>query len=137
MKLSAVTATRDRFFVVALGDRDNMGFNERTLPALVSLVDAHFPDYRDVTHLGVMVYFKASTDSLRRVRSLTEAAEQLRKRPEFATLGIGMADGPMIAGSSDTPPLGTSANDASCLSGTAPDAYLTPLNALLREYRLI
>ena len=135
--LATVTATRGPFIVVALGDRDSFGFSDRTFPALVALVDAHSPDHRDVRHPGVMAYFRASAEAARRVQSLVEAAEQLRKHPEFASLGIGIASGPLIADlAAGMTPLGTTANDASRLSMSAPDAYIDPFNVLLREYRL-
>ena len=133
-----MTAIREPFIVVALGDRDSLGFDERTLPALVALVDAHSPDHRDVKHLGIVSYFRASAEAARRVQSLADAAEQLRKRPEFASLGIGIASGPLIADlAAGMTPLGTTANDATRLSMLAPNAYINPLNALLREYRLV
>ncbi len=131
----AKPATKTKSFVVLLSDRDGFGFDERTLPPLVALVDAHSPDHREVTHLGVMASFETSADALRRVRSLVEAAEQLRHRAEFSSLGIGVASGTMIFASSG--PIGAPANEASRLSAAAPDAYLAPLNELLREYRLV
>jgi len=133
-----VTAIREPFIVVALADRDGFGFNEHTLETLVALIDAHSPDHRDVTHLGVMAYFRRSPEAARRVQSLADAAEQLRKSPEFASVGIGIASGPMIADSAaGMTPLGTTANDASRLSMSDPDAYINPLNALIHEHRLV
>jgi class 3 adenylate cyclase len=132
-----MAATREPFFIVALGDRDSFGFDEHALLPLVALVDAHTPDHRDVTNRGVMVYFRASAEALKRTRDLVNAAAQLRKREEFASLGIGIASGPLISDLPHVAPIGTPANDASRLSAGAPDAYLGPLNALLHEYRLV
>ncbi len=93
-----MSAKRKEFIVLALGDRDDWGYNEESLPGLVKLVDSSAPDSRMFTHLGVMAYYLASRRSVAAVRKVVEQLEVLRDGDtRFASLGIGLAYGEMIA----------------------------------------
>ena len=134
-------AKRKRFIVLMLTDRDNYGFDEHTLPPLVALMDSASPDGCRWLHTGVIGYFVTSRHSSTRVQRVIEQAEQLRTADSrFASLGIGLAEGPMVADFTwlgrlkpDMFPLGTVANDAS-RSAQLPDAYQQPLRSLLNEF---
>jgi hypothetical protein len=87
-----------RFIVLDFSDRDEFGFNEHTLPPLIALMDSASPDHRPWCHAGVTGYFLASASAAKRVQKTIEAAEHLRDTDSrFASLGIGSAEGPMIA----------------------------------------
>ena len=56
------------------------------------------PDFRNVVHTGVVGYFLTSRDALERVRRVVDSAGALRKEDKrFESLGIGLAEGLMIA----------------------------------------
>ena len=135
-------AKRREFIVVILGDRTGEGFNERTLPPLIALVDSVSPDYREVfLPRGVGAFFVASSAAAQRADQLVAAAEELRTAdPRFESLGIGISSGGMIAefsrfGRVRSMPLGTVANQASRLAASAPDAYLSSLTSIRDAYR--
>ena len=124
-----------------LTDRDNYGFNEHTLPPFIALMDAASPDGRQWVHTGVIGYFLTSFAALARVQQVIAQAEHLRGTDDrFANLGIGLAEGRMIADfnslgrlNPDMMPLGTVANDAS-RSANVPDAYQQPVQSLSHEF---
>jgi hypothetical protein len=88
----------ERFIVLSLGDTDSWGYNEHTLPMLIQLVDEYNPDARFFSRTGVVGYFFTSQSALKRVEEIVENAEKLRKEDErFSTLGIGVAEGKMLA----------------------------------------
>ena len=134
-------AKRKRFIVLMLTDRDNYGFDEHTLPPLVALMDSASPDGCRWLHTGVIGYFITSRHSAACVQHVIEQAEQLRSADSrFESLGIGLAEGPMVADFTwlgrlkpSTFPLGTVANDAS-RSAQVPDAYQQSLQSLLHEF---
>ena len=136
-----VAAKHTRFIVLMLTDRDNYGFDEHTLPPLVTLMESASPDGCRWLHTGVIGYFLTSSRSVSRVQHVIEQAEGLRTADErFASLGVGLAEGPMVADFTwlgrlkpKTFPLGTVANDASH-SAQLPDAYRQPLQSLLNEF---
>ena len=79
-------------------DRDLYGFDEHTLPPLIALMDSAAPDYRSWTHTGPDGYFLTSPESLGRIRRVIQQAEQLRSSDtRFERLGIGLAEGSMVA----------------------------------------
>jgi len=87
-----------RFIVVMLTDLDDFGFNEHTLPPLIRLMDAAQPDFRNAVHTGIVGYFLTSPDALNRIRPMIEFAAALRNEDKrFESLGIGLAEGLMIA----------------------------------------
>jgi hypothetical protein len=87
-----------RFIVLTLGDTESWGYNEHTLPMLLQLVDSSGPDYRMFTHTGVVANYLTSKRALKAVEDIIARAETLRdKDPRFATLGIGLAEGELLA----------------------------------------
>jgi class 3 adenylate cyclase len=114
-------AARRDFVVIALGDRDAAGYDERALPLLIALVDSTAPDTRVVSNLGVVSFFLLSERGIAAAKDLVSQAEILRDRdPQFASLGIGTAHGPLIADfdshgrvKADFVPVGEAANRAS------------------------
>ncbi len=93
-----MSANRKNFIVLAIGDRDSYGYDELTLPLLVELVDSSSPDARQFTHAGIVAYYLCSGHPIGDVESVLSKAESLRDTdPRFATLGIGLAHGQMIA----------------------------------------
>jgi hypothetical protein len=91
-------AERKDFVVVALGDRDAEGYGEHTLPLLVALADSTAPDARVFTTLGVVAFYLSSERGVAAARDLVSQAETLRDRdPQFSSLGIGAARGPLFA----------------------------------------
>ena len=114
-------AARKEFLVVALGERNGHGYDEHTLPILVRLLESSSPDTHHSTHLGVMGFFLPSRRSVAAVSDLISAVETLRDGDSrFASLGIGISRGPLIAEfderdrvKSSTRPVGETANRAS------------------------
>jgi len=93
-----VGAKRKEFIVLALGDKDSWGYNEHTLPLLLRLVDSSNPDVRDFTHFGIMAFYLPSRRALAAIKEVIASAEALRDGdPRFASLGIGLAYGPLTA----------------------------------------
>ena len=91
-------ARHKSFTVLVFIDRDLYGFDEHTLPPLIALIDSADPDQRRWTHIGTTGFFLTSPDSLDRIRRVIEQAEQLRSSDiRFERLGIGLAEGLMIA----------------------------------------
>ena len=130
-------AARKEFIVLALGDRDGYGYDEHTLAILVRLFQSSSPDMHRSTHLGVIGFFLSCHRSIAAVSDLVSAAETLRDGDSrFASLGIGISSGPLIAEfdrrgnvKGSTMPIGETANRAS--SGvTGPQNYREILNAL-------
>jgi hypothetical protein len=110
-----------RFITLTLGDRESWGYNEETLPMLLRLVDSSSPDYRMFTHTGVVANYLTSRRALRMVEDAIAKAERLSETdPRFATLGIGLAEGELLAEldwrgrlkSGSDRPLGPSLTDA-------------------------
>ena len=136
-----MAAKHQRFIVLVLADRDNYGFDEITLPPLIALMDSALPDQRRWLHTGVIGYFLTSSRSLAQVQKIIEQAERLRGTDSrFASLGIGLAEGPMVADftwlghlKEEMAPLGTVANDAS-RSAQLSDAYKKTLQSLCQEF---
>jgi hypothetical protein len=114
-------AERRDFIVIALGDRESDGYDERALRVLVALVDSTSPDARVFTDKGVAAYFLPSDRGIAAAKNLVSQAEILRDRDaQFASLGIGAARGPLLADfdrsgavTRDFTPLGETANRAS------------------------
>jgi len=88
---------------------------------LLRLVDSSSPDYRMFTHTGVVANYLTSPKALKAVEDIITRAEGLRDSDsQFATLGIGLAEGELIAefdwlGRLKTDrerPMGTSLSDA-------------------------
>ena len=125
-----------------LTDRDNYGFDEHTLPPLIALMDSASPDARQWIHTGVIGYFLTSSAALARVQQVIAQAEHLRGTDDrFASVGIGLAEGRMVADfnspgslNPEMVPLGTVANDAS-RSANVSHAYQQPLKSLLHEFK--
>jgi hypothetical protein len=118
-----VSSKRKRFIVLSLGDTNLWGYNDHTLPMLLRLVDSSTPDYRVWTHVGVLANYLTSARALRKVEKVIASAEALRDTdPRFLTLGVGLAEGELIAefdwlgrlkeGRTDLRPLGQPLNDA-------------------------
>lgn len=81
-----------------VGDKDSHGYNEHTLPLLVQLIDSSAPDARQFTHTGVVAYFLRSVRAITAIEEIISRAENLRDTDErFATLGIGLAHGQLLA----------------------------------------
>jgi len=85
------------FIVVSLADLDNYGFDEHTLPALASLVDSHEPDCRLVIYAGIQAFFLASEATRNRVARLVADAKRLKTEKRFESLGVGTAEGLLLA----------------------------------------
>ena len=65
---------------------------------LLRLVDSSAPEYRMFTHTGVVANYLTSPRALRAVEGAITKAESLRESdPRFAALGIGLAEGELIA----------------------------------------
>jgi hypothetical protein len=135
-------AKRKAFIVVILGDCTGEGFDERSLPPLVALVDSASPDYRQLfLPRGVGAFFVASSAAAQRADQFVTAAEELRtSHPQFERLGIGISSGDMIAefswfGRVRSISLGTVANEASRLVSSTPDAYFSSLRSIRNAYR--
>jgi len=133
-----MAAERRRFIVLSLGDLDKWGFNEHTLPLLVALMESGAPDYIHSVIFGVTGYFVTSRRALIRVEMVVRDAEKLRDADErFSSLGIGLAEGEMIAKfnwwggveQGGMPPLGLVATEAVRCSNQ-PNAYHEKLQAL-------
>jgi hypothetical protein len=130
-----------RFIVLVLADRDNYGYDEHTLPPLLAVMDSGSPDTRHSTHLCVIGFFLTSSRSLSRVQGVIRQAELLRSTDNrFASLGIGLAEGRMVADFTwlgrlklNTLPLGDTANTAA-RSAQIPDGYRQPLQSLHEEF---
>ena len=89
---------RKRFITLTLGDTESWGWNEHTLPLLLQLVDSSSPDYRMFTHTGVVANYLTTPRALKTVEDVIARAESLRDSDSrFATLGIGLAEGELIA----------------------------------------
>jgi hypothetical protein len=103
---------------VCFWDMDCFGYDEDTLPILWKLVDSCKPAARRFTHMGTIVYYLTSRRTIAVVEGLITKAELLRDTDSrFATLGIGLADGWLIAefdwlGRVKSEPLGGAVNDA-------------------------
>ena len=90
-------AKAERFIVVSVGDTGGYGYDEHTLPILLTLVDSHRPDHRHFTHTGVLGCFRTSRKKLETVRVLLSEAERLRfGDSRFDSLKIGVAEGELI-----------------------------------------
>jgi len=93
-----VSIKRKRFITLTLGDTETWGYNEDTLPMLLRLVDSSSPDYRMFTHTGVVANYLTAPRALKAVEEAITKAESLRDSDSrFATLGIGLAEGELIA----------------------------------------
>lgn len=92
-----MSGQRKEFIVLAVGDREAEGYDERALLRLVQLIDSSAPDARVFTHIGVVGYYLRSARAATAVADTIARAENLRDTEAFATLGIGLAHGPLIA----------------------------------------
>jgi hypothetical protein len=93
-----MSAKRKEFIVLALGDKDDWGYNEDTLPVLFKLVESSAPDSRLFMYFGVMAYYLRSRRSVTAVRKVISELEVLRDGDaRFNSLGIGLAFGEMVA----------------------------------------
>ena len=90
-------ARAERFIVVHAADKENWGYNEETLPILLTLVDSFGPDQRFFSHTGVVGYFRTSSQKVGVVKSMVGQLETLQSSDErFSYLGIGVAEGELI-----------------------------------------
>lgn len=107
--------------MLAIGDRDKEGFGETAYLRLLQFIDSSAPDARVCTPMGVVAYYLRSPGAVATVEKTISHAETLRDGDEaFATIGIGLAHGPLIAEfdahgivNPTLAPLGVAANDAS------------------------
>lgn len=105
-------------------DTDSIGYDEDTLPILWELAASSKPAARSFNHRGAVTYYVSSPQAVATVEALVAKAEALRDTDSrFGTLGIGLAEGQMVAEfdwlgrvrSERYPPLGRTANDANRL----------------------
>ena len=116
-----MSGQRKEFIVLAVGDRDGEGFPEHTYVRLLQLIDASAPDARVPSPRGFVAYYLPSPRALSAVERVISQAETLRESdPACASLGIGLAHGPLIADfdshgrvNNAFPPIGEVANAAS------------------------
>ena len=86
------------FIVLSLCDEESYGYDEHALPLLINLIDATNPDFRDSTHTGVVACYKTSPKNLSLIEQIVKQAETWRATDvKFSTLGIGLAEGELIA----------------------------------------
>jgi class 3 adenylate cyclase len=132
-----VSAARKDFVVVALGDREAHGYDEHTLPILVRVTESSAPDAQLSTHHGMIAFYLNSPKAIAAVSDLISAVETLREADHrFASLGIGVAHGPLLAEfdwrgrvKKSFTPLGETANKASA-GVIGPQNYQETLNEL-------
>jgi hypothetical protein len=111
-----MSAKSKLFIIVAISDP--WGFNEKTLPLLLQLVDKSKPDFGDWCHSGVTAFFKKSKTSMKRAADLLSAFQDLRSKDErFNETGIGQTTGPLMAdinwrGRILSLPIGSALNEA-------------------------
>lgn len=130
-----------RFIVLVLTDGDNYGYDEKTLPPLVAVMDSGSPDGQHSNHISVIGFFLTSFRSLARVEAVIQKAEHLRSTDSrYAKLGIGLAEGRMVADFTwlgrlkhEMMPLGDTANSAA-RSAQLPNGYLEALQSLHHEF---
>jgi class 3 adenylate cyclase len=116
-----VSGQRREFIVLAMGDRESQGHDEAAQLRLFQLIDSSAPDSCISSRIGIVGFYVRSARSVAAVEQVISDAEKLRdSNKAFATLGIGLADGPLIAdfhvdGSVNTAftPVGEVANQAS------------------------
>jgi hypothetical protein len=93
-----VSIKQKRFIVLTLSDTESWGYEEHTLLLLLKIVDSSAPDYRMFTHTGVVANYLTSPSALQSVEKVVAQAEAFRDTDlRFATLGIGLAEGELIA----------------------------------------
>jgi hypothetical protein len=133
-----VSIKHKRFITLTLGDTESWGWDEHTLPMLLQLVDSSKPDYRMSTHTGIVANYLTSPRALKAVEDVIAGAESLRESDsQFATLGIGLAEGELMAEfnwlgrlkTSRQRPMGNSLNDA-VLVEQEPNLYQEVLQSL-------
>jgi hypothetical protein len=118
-----VSAKTRRFIVVCLGDTDatSSGYDEDALPILWELAAFSKPAAHTISHKGTVTYYLSSRRAVAAVEALVARAEALRDTDSrFTTLGIGLAEGQMVAEFDwigrvkldRSAPLGRTANDA-------------------------
>jgi len=93
-----MSGKRKEFLVLAIGDREAEGYDELALPRLLQMIDSSAPDAKVFTPLGVLGFYLRSPRAASVVERVISQAESLRDSDKtFATLGIGLAHGPLIA----------------------------------------
>ena len=93
-----MSAKRKRFIILSLGDAESWGYDEHTIPVLLQLVDPSAPAARIFTNMGVVAYYLTSRRTVAVVEGVIAKAEALRDTDsQFATLGIGLAEGELVA----------------------------------------
>jgi hypothetical protein len=116
-----MSGQRQEFIVLAIGDRESQGYDEAAQIRLLQLIDSSIPDTRVSSHIGVVGFYVRSARAATAVEQIISLAERLRDSDNtFATLGIGLAHGPLIADfdadgsvNSAFTPVGEVANNAS------------------------
>jgi hypothetical protein len=68
-------AKEKNFIIVSLADKNSYGFDERTLPKLVSLVDSTAPAWHTLFNTGIVAYYLSSRRSLATVELLVKRAD--------------------------------------------------------------
>jgi hypothetical protein len=92
-----MTIREEQFYIVSVGDREGDGFNELTLPSLVSIVDEFNPDGIVIVHSGIVALFRRKRHDTRDIQTLCDSLDQLRNtNPDYSALGIGLAEGQLI-----------------------------------------
>jgi len=113
------------------------------MPILLQLVDSSGPAARIFTHIGVVAHYLTSRRTVAVVEGVIAEAEALRDTDSrFATLGIGLAEGDLVAefdwlGTVKTDrfmPLGGAVNDA-VRPGREPQKYKERLRELKERVR--
>ena len=93
-----MSGQRTEFIVLAIGDRDREGYAEGASLRLLLVIDASAPDARVHNHIGVVGFYLPTARAIAAVEDAISSAEELRDSDDtFATLGIGLACGPLLA----------------------------------------
>ena len=116
-----MSGQRTEFIVLAVGDRDGEGFPESAYLRILQFIDSSAPDARVCSARGFVAYYLPSPRALSAVEQVISQAEALRDSDAAcASLGIGLAHGPLIADfdshgrvNGAFPPVGEVANTAS------------------------
>jgi hypothetical protein len=121
-----------------------LGYDEETLPVLWELAASSKPAARTFNNRGAVTYYVSSRRAVAAVEALVAKVEALRATDSrFATLGIGLAEGAMVAEfdwfgrvkSDGSPPLGRTANDANGFV-RQPDKYKETLMQIKESLRI-
>lgn len=83
----------EEFFILAIGECEDFGFNSEASSALLKVAEATKPDGMSVSHSHIILFYLSNNRTEAEVSSYASSILTLKDKEAFSSIGIGTAKG--------------------------------------------